>query len=292
MWYQWSSAFKPSPVATVADIERDGGRALTLQDGRLLEYFVHGNPQGRRTLVALHGAQTTGKLFALLSDWATSNDIRIIAPTLPGFGLSTFNRNSIVPSEEWADDAMQLLSALNVDSFSLLGTSLGSIYAVALAARYPKPESINAIELYVAFAPADAEHDPLKNSMLDTFGKLRPTPHYKRFLEKIFFLPIIHYLSPAGSDVRRAIATQWEGMNACADVIYAPWPVNWQTAVANNGKRRVVVVSGTKDAAAPPHNQKRLQSLVQGSELVEYEGPHEHSLNHPDLFAQHVNLIM
>jgi pimeloyl-ACP methyl ester carboxylesterase len=288
--HQWKSAFDPSPIASAEDVQRDGGHALTLRDGRMLEYFVHGAPQGEKTLLALHGAQTTGKLFELLSDWARANNVRIIAPTLPGFGLSTHNIRSIAPAD-WVEDALEMLSALKVQRFSLLGTSLGSIYAAALVARHPEPESILGIEFYVPFAPATLEHDPLAGSMLDTFGKLRATPQYKRFLEKLFFIPIIYYLAPAGSDVRRAIATQWEGMNACADVIYTPWPSGWEAAVSN-GKRRVVIVSGKKDAAAPPHNQKRLRDLLPGSELVEYDGPHEHSLKHPSLFAEHVSLIM
>ena len=288
--YQWVTAFTPSPNPTMEQITAAGGNAFSLKDGRLVEYFVHGDVNGKKTLIALHGAQTTGKLFDLLADWAKKNDVRIIAPTLPGYGLTTFNAKSYAP-EDWVADAVELLDNLKVGSFAILGTSLGSIYAVALAAKYPRPADVLNIELYVPIAPfAAGEYDPLKGSMLDTFGKMRTTPHWKRFMEKIFFLPLIYYISPQGSDVRRAIETQWEGMNACADIIYHPWPNGWQSI--SNGERKIVIVSGLGDQAAPPHNQERLMQLLPGSELVTYDGPHEHSLKNPSLFAEHVSLIV
>eukprot|EP00475_Leptophrys_vorax_P038541 TRINITY_DN6817_c0_g2_i2.p1 TRINITY_DN6817_c0_g2~~TRINITY_DN6817_c0_g2_i2.p1 ORF type:complete len:113 (+),score=16.15 TRINITY_DN6817_c0_g2_i2:34-372(+) len=81
-----SKSFDPSPRIDPAQIEKDGGKYIILRDNRLMEYFVHGKRDGNVTLVAIHGAQTTGKLFTLLDSWAKNADLRIIAPTLPGFG--------------------------------------------------------------------------------------------------------------------------------------------------------------------------------------------------------------
>ncbi len=74
--YVLATAFKPSSPITVQQIEADGGNALVLRDKRVLEYFIHGDPTSHTVLLAIHGAQTTGKLFTLLHPWAQNAKVR------------------------------------------------------------------------------------------------------------------------------------------------------------------------------------------------------------------------
>jgi pimeloyl-ACP methyl ester carboxylesterase len=290
--YLVGTAFSPSRRISFQQIQAEGGQAFITSDGRLLEYFVHGKPNGKTVLLAIHGAQTTGKLFSILHDWALENDVRIVSPTLPGFGLSPFHR--LYTPREWVRDLQELLAHLKVHRFHVLGTSLGSIHAAAVACLFEPREAVDNVLLYVAFAPQSDTHDPLKGSILAVFGNLRRYPLRKRLLEKTLFMPMLRLLVPKDSDVSRSIRYQWEGAAACADIIYQPWDFDWQSMAAQTGRspRRVIIVSGRQDVAAPPHNQHRLQNCIAGSELIEVDGAHERAIQEPALMISHVKLLL
>ncbi|KAI9002489.1 Alpha/Beta hydrolase protein [Hyaloraphidium curvatum] len=278
----------PSPRATERAIADAGGATLILPDDRLLEYFEHGDRSSPRVLLAIHGAQTTGNLFALLDPWARRAGIRIVAPTLPGFGHSSFPHDGYSP-KSWVRDAEFLLGSLGIREFDLLGTSLGSIHAATLAATIPAPFHVRNIALYVAFAPFEpGVHDPMLGSVLKMFSEMRPYATFKRLFEGCIVLPLMRTLMPAG-DVSRSIATQWEGLASIADVIYAPWDFDYGHLAEG---RKLIVVSGKKDNVAPPHNQKRLVETVPGAVLVEYDGEHDTSLKEVNLFEEHMDLLM
>lgn len=284
--YAAATAFSPSPPASAEIVERDGGRSLRLQDGRLLEYFVHGDATTfKHTILALPGANTTGKLFEILSEKAKAEHVRIISPSLPGFGCSDFKPKYTIL--EWTEDAGALLDHLHVSQCHVLGTSLGSILAAGLSST--AAHRVRNTMLYVAFAPETADNDPLQGSMLDMFGKMRDKPLLKRTLEKLFFMPMLRSLVPKTSDVYRAISRQWEGASYCADLIYQPWQFEWKSMARG---RNVFIVSGKQDTCAPPHNQLMLAREITGSQLIEYDGAHEYPLEHPELMWSHVRLLL
>ncbi|CUF91267.1 Hypothetical protein, putative [Bodo saltans] len=308
--YNAATAFTPSPRTSEESILKDGGKVYRLPDGRIMEYFIHGNPASHCTLVAIHGANTTGKLFDLLNQWGIDNSVRIIAPSLPGFGKSEPKYNSDgVPSYDlgdWAQYTSTFLQSLQIDNFHVLGTSLGGPHAAALASVFPDRAKVQNVMLYVPLAPygdQDATqpggvYDPLHNSMLKSFGDMRGSPRKKRTIERLFFLPMLRALSPNNGDVARSIASYWEGAFTCTTVIYQPWLFPWKTlgteTVASNKQapcRKVFIVSGTKDAVAPPHNQKKLSQDITNSILITYEGAHEHSVVHPQSMIDHVSLL-
>ncbi|KAJ3075827.1 hypothetical protein HDU98_006763 [Podochytrium sp. JEL0797] len=287
--YVWTTAFTPSRAPTREQIARNGGRACALEGQRVLEYFEFGNPDASRVLVALPGAQSTGNLFVFLNEWAKTRNVRIVAPSLPGFGLTPHHNGGLA---QWVKDIETLLQTLKIHRFDLMGASLGSIYAEEFAATCdPEKFQILNICLYVAFAPtAPGEYDPLEGSILQPFGKLRNKPTVKRLLERLIFIPLLKTISPRDSDVCRSIRWQWEGVNSCADVIYAPRAsVN---DLADGGKRKVLIVSGTTDVNVAPHNQTRLHHAIAGSQLIVYEGGHERAIVEPSLMIEHLELLM
>jgi len=301
--YVLRHAFDPSPVATREQVAADGGTAVARADQHgIVEYFEFGEQDGAKvkaTLVALHGAQTTGRLFSILHDWALQKGVRIIAPTLPGFGLSTFPVSSAASSArgrsyttaEWVAEMQALLHGhLRLTHFHVLGTSFGSIHAAALAGLYSPQQAVGNVELYVAIAPPATTYDPLEGSVLQVFAKMAPYPLFKRLFEKYIVRPLLLWFVPKDGDVARAVRTQWEGMATCADIIGQPWLFDW-TALSGTG-RKVVIVSCRQDNAAPPHNQKRLHENIPGSELVEYDGKHESGIENPAQLAAHLELIL
>jgi pimeloyl-ACP methyl ester carboxylesterase len=262
-----------------------------LRDGRVMEFFEHGATEADAsiTLIAIHGAQTTGKLFEILNPWGKQAKIRIISPSLPGFGLSSYDpANHTVDS--WVKDLEELTDFLGVERFHVVGTSLGSIYAAAVPVLFCRPDNVLHVMLYVAFAPQAPDNDPLKGSILEMFGSMRHRVWLHKLMTTCLFLPMLRTFVPKDGDVYRSIATQWEGAYECSNVIYQQWPLNWTNSIMRG--RRVLIVSGSTDDCAPPHNQKWLAANLAGSELVEYSGGHARGIEEPSLMTGHLDLML
>jgi|SRR5690606_11662589 pimeloyl-ACP methyl ester carboxylesterase len=102
---------------------------LTLRNGETLAYFD--SKVGDKTLVLIHGNFSSLMFFEPLIE-RMPNNVRIIAVDLRGYGDSSYHQ-SFNTLKELADDVMDLLDQLKVDSFDLLGWSLGGGVALELA---------------------------------------------------------------------------------------------------------------------------------------------------------------
>ena len=117
-----------------------------------------------------HGALGIGD-FSSLSPLFRSLSLHVIAPTLPGWGLS-----SPIPNRsllQWSDDVIALaehLSIPNDASFDVMGISLGAIHAIACAATIPqRVRRTLAISGHAPFT--DPHFDPMEGmDSLSSFG--------------------------------------------------------------------------------------------------------------------------
>jgi len=286
------NSFNPSSRINKAQIARDGGHALSLPDNRLLEYFEFGacKEEAESTLLAIHGGTTTGQLWRIHDQWGKKNKVRIISPSLPGWGLSEAMPLTATP-QDWASrDATFLLQTLgfnNENKVHLMGASLGSIYASALVCTPEAKHMIGDVMLYVAFAPKSKTHDPLEGSKLKIFSQMYTFPILARLLEKFIFIPLIKALLPG--DVRRSVRNQWEGLWKCRDDIYGEWNLDWPKMSVG---RKVIIVSGSRDGLVRPRNQIVLHESIHGSLLVSYDGGHEAPVMHPELMQGHFGLLL
>jgi pimeloyl-ACP methyl ester carboxylesterase len=78
---------------------------------------------------------------ALVAKKMQKKGIRLIAVDRVGIGLSTFRENHTL--FDTVDDVVELANHLNIEKFSVLGTSSGAKYALACAKRIP--ERLNAV---------------------------------------------------------------------------------------------------------------------------------------------------
>ncbi len=108
-----------------------------------LAYYEWAGPQGTngrvRTVLCLHGLTRNGRDFDILAQ-ALSSDFRVVCPDMPGRGRS-----------QWLDDPMAydyplyladmaaLIAALAVETVDLVGTSMGGIIGMLMAARPNSP---------------------------------------------------------------------------------------------------------------------------------------------------------
>jgi len=109
-------------------------RTLTLEDGRTLGFAEVGDLSGT-PVVYCHGFPASRLEILLIAGAAERRRVRMIAPDRPGYGLSDWKPERTIA--DWADDVVELADRLGIERFSVLGTSGGGPYALALAARLP-----------------------------------------------------------------------------------------------------------------------------------------------------------
>lgn len=124
---------------------------VPLADGRLLGYAEYGRPEGR-PLVYCHGFPGSRLEAALAAPLAERLGVRLIAPDRPGFGLSSPQPGRRIG--DWPADLSQLLQALKIDTFCLLGVSGGAPYALAAACSLPKVQQVG---LVCGLGPVEAD---------------------------------------------------------------------------------------------------------------------------------------
>ncbi len=95
---------------------------------------VHDSGSGERATVLLHGLGNSLDYWTAVSP-LLSTSRRVIAPDIPGFGLSRrprpFDLDSISGS------ILQTLLGLGISEFELVGHSMGGLVALAIAAAHP-----------------------------------------------------------------------------------------------------------------------------------------------------------
>ena len=141
----------PAPIDPKA-IVADGGKFVTLPDGRILEYFVYGSEEkDARVLIQLAGTGGTGKYFTQgdIPSTCLKLNIKGISITYPGHAYSSVNVGRRVI--DFVDDVDEVLKVENVDKFMIEGSSYGTPHAMAIAWYYSQRNRILAMHLHVPY---------------------------------------------------------------------------------------------------------------------------------------------
>lgn len=109
---------------------------LKARDGRTLDVLLAGDDDSSFGLVCHHGTPSDATIW---SDWhedALSNNLRLVAISRPGYGLSDRLEGRRVASV--AEDVEDVLDALGIPEFVSLGWSGGGPHALACGALLPE----------------------------------------------------------------------------------------------------------------------------------------------------------
>jgi pimeloyl-ACP methyl ester carboxylesterase len=125
-------------------------QTIKLQDGRQLGYARYGAPSGKPVLYFTGGnsSRLEGKWF---EETAQQQNIDLIVPDRPGFGLSDFQPGRRFL--DWPDDVAQLANALDIDEFAVFGLSGGSPHVAAVC--YKLPERVTRAAIVSGVAPPE-----------------------------------------------------------------------------------------------------------------------------------------
>ena len=128
-------------------------RQIQLRDGRTLAYAEYGSSDGQ-PMIYCHGAPSSRVEGGLIIDVPLMKElgVRVLIPDRPGIGRSDPKPQRTVL--DWADDAIALADATNIDHFVVIGSSGGGPFALACAHRFP--ERVRAVGLIGCLAPLDA----------------------------------------------------------------------------------------------------------------------------------------
>ncbi len=97
-------------------------------------------------VVFIHGSGFDHSVWALHSRWFAHNGFAVLAPDLPGHGLS--EGEPLASIGEMADWIVALINAAGIKQARLIGHSMGALIAIEAAARHP--DSVSGLDLIAA----------------------------------------------------------------------------------------------------------------------------------------------
>jgi pimeloyl-ACP methyl ester carboxylesterase len=122
-------------VVSATELEDRLNQCITLSDGRTLGFAEYGDLSGRPVL--FFPGTPSGRLFHHPDESiALSLGARIITIDRPGFGLSDFQPGRSLL--DWPADVVQLVDALGIHRFSVVGISGGGPYVAACVFEIPQ----------------------------------------------------------------------------------------------------------------------------------------------------------
>lgn len=104
-----------------------------------MAYLEWGRPEQPRVVVCVHGLTRSGRDFDALAS-ALADDYRVVCPDLPGRGDSDWLQNPLeyrLPT--YVADMVTLIARLDVEAVHWVGTSLGGLIGMTLAALPDSP---------------------------------------------------------------------------------------------------------------------------------------------------------
>jgi pimeloyl-ACP methyl ester carboxylesterase len=99
-----------------------------------MAYYEWGSPDADRVLVCVHGLTRTGRDFDFIAA-ALEDRYRIICPDIAGRGKSEWHSDwSLYDNRKYVDDMALLIATLGVEQVDWLGTSMGGLVGMLMAA--------------------------------------------------------------------------------------------------------------------------------------------------------------
>lgn len=116
-------------------------QCITASGFHRMAYLDWGDPDNPRVLICVHGLTRCSRDFDFLAQ-ALAADYRVICPDVVGRGASDWLKNPMeyaIPI--YASDIVTLIARLNVEKVHWVGTSMGGLIGMALAALPDSPIS-------------------------------------------------------------------------------------------------------------------------------------------------------
>lgn len=211
-----------------------------------------------------------------------AKNFRVIAPDMAGFGYTQRVEDATYNMDVWVKQAIDLMDALNIEKFSIVGNSFGGALALALTIKYP--DRLNKVvlmgamgidfELTAGLDQAWGYTPSLENmrSLLDTFA-------YSRVLVTDELAQMRYEAS-----IREGFQESFGSMFPSPRQSSVSAMASDEKDIANIDKE-VLIIHGRDDKVIPFENSTRLHSLIEKSQLHGFgQCGHWSQIEHKDRF--------
>lgn len=251
-------------------------RYWTSRDGLKLHYRDYSGPDERPPVLCLHGLTRNSRDFENLAG-RLAGEWRVIAVDFRGRGLSDYDP---VPSRYmppiYAADVLQLLDEIDVDEAVFVGTSLGGLVTMIVAAFAPQriagvvlndvgpelnPAGLERIRTYVGKPLLFADWDEAADALAGKYGDVHPAygrDEWLRYAKRV--------CREGGSGVEldydMAIADAFSAMED-SEPVADSWPLFRALA----GKP-LLILRGEHSDLLSPQIAAKMRDAVPGAEIV------------------------
>lgn len=265
---------------------------VTLADGRELGFAIYGSRSSKaQRIVLFHGSPGSRLTYAYLDGWGRKNDIMLICPKRPGYGLTTFHRKWTV--YDHAHDALWFMGYLGYRRYTVHGTSGGAPFAQALtyAADHLRSfgHEVIATQLIVPAAPSEATRfgQAIKGYTFDLKAAFIPRylewEHRKQYKEILCYVEEVNASGywPASKMRKTKDGRKWlQNVEELKEPKAYVWERRsletfWGFELEDKRARKIVIWAGGLDRNTPLKSIEYMKDRLQNCELiVKYEEDH------------------
>ncbi|GEM_PF-93162 len=276
-----SASWAPPPgpsVPLVSDISGDdfsafaAGQALRLPGAG--HSLLHYQDRGRGPAVLLGHAYLGDSSVWEPQIQALSRQYRVIAPDLWGHGASgplPFNTQRL---EDLAEQMLELMEALDIPEFAVVGLSAGNLWGTELALR--APDRVRALVMMGPCPAARRDKASLRYlGMLDSAEtEGRVTPDLARAIVPLFCRQGTEPATPQGSELARALAAMpadrlRDSVVPLGRILFGR--IDGPDRLARLDPATTLLLYGEADALCPHPEMQRMAALI-GCEAVQVPG--------------------
>lgn len=160
-------------------------QTIKIAPNRVLTYSEYGN-KNAKPLFVCHGLNSSRLEAKIIHSLIDSSDFRIIGIDRPGMGGSSFQKKRTVL--DFVDDIVYVADILNIDMFTVIGTSAGAAYALACTYRIPK--RLVSCHIVSGLGAIEESFNYLSN---ENKNFIAMTKKYPWFIQPVFWLLMGRY---------------------------------------------------------------------------------------------------
>ena len=252
-------------------------RYWTSRDGLKLHYRDYAGRTDRPPLLCLHGLTRNARDFESLAE-RLAGDWRVITPDFRGRGMSEYDRmTSRYMPPTYAADVLELLDELAIPEAIFVGTSLGGLTTMVVAAFAPQriagavlndvgpelgAEGLERIGSYVGKPIVFSDWDDAADRLSAKYRDVHPQYDGEQWLR---YAKRVARETERGVefDYDMAIADPFKSMDPATAAATDAWPL--LRALAG---RPVLILRGEHSDLLSPAVAERMREAVPGAELV------------------------
>ncbi len=194
---------------------------------------------------------------------------RCLNPDLWGHGCSALLNSSSYSLEQLADEMWNFLQALAINRFILIGSSVGGMWGVNLALKYPEAVAgLVLIGTYVGAEPEASRKRYLEMIAIAQKTQMIPEPLIEQILP-LYFAPATMNYQPELIEQFRQRLSQLKG-ERLADILTIGRAIFKRKSVLDqlpNIKCPVLVVAGKDDLSRPPSESEEMVAKLENAKL-------------------------